>query len=225
MLESIAEVILWILLIFFIGCILGYLVRGVFGGGFGTKSKINPPRGSNTRAERAGEARSETEKTVELASKVVTVEPPGPEPAAEPLRDDAPRPPKRKATAEAVGEQLRASKLTEQGNGSQPRGLPAPRGGSPDSLQRISGVGPKIENMLHDLGIFHFDQIAGWTEEQERWVDGHLRFKGRIGRDGWVKQAKLLADGKEEEFASLYRKAEAVSGNGTRRKGNRTAHH
>jgi NADH-quinone oxidoreductase subunit E len=90
------------------------------------------------------------------------------------------------------------------GNGSQPKGIPAPRGGSPDSLQKISGVGPKIESTLHRLGIFHFDQIASWTREEEQWVDEHLKFKGRIARDEWVKQARLLATGKEEEFASLF---------------------
>jgi NADH-quinone oxidoreductase subunit E len=86
----------------------------------------------------------------------------------------------------------------------QPKGLPAPRGGSPDPLQRISGIGPKIEIRLHELGIFHFDQIAAWSEEQEQWVDGYLKFKGRISRDEWVNQAKLLAQGKEEEFAGRY---------------------
>ena len=94
------------------------------------------------------------------------------------------------------------------GDGTQPKGLPTPRGGSPDPLQRISGVGPKIESRLHDLGIFHFDQIAAWSEEQERWVDGYLKFKGRIGRDEWVQQARLLAEGREEEFASRYGVAE-----------------
>jgi NADH-quinone oxidoreductase subunit E len=86
----------------------------------------------------------------------------------------------------------------------RPKGIAAPRGGSPDKLQRISGVGPKIELTLHRLGIFHFDQIAEWTSEQGQWVDDHLKFKGRIVREEWIKQAKLLANGKEEEFANLY---------------------
>jgi NADH-quinone oxidoreductase subunit E len=81
----------------------------------------------------------------------------------------------------------------------RPKGIPAPRGGSPDELQKISGVGPKIELTLHRLGIFHFDQIAEWTPEQEQWVDDHLKFKGRIARDEWVKQAKAFMLGKKQE--------------------------
>ncbi|MGH6875510.1 MAG: hypothetical protein ACREDW_10870, partial [Aestuariivirgaceae bacterium] len=82
---------------------------------------------------------------------------------------------------------------------SQPRGIASPRGGTPDELQLISGVGPKIELTLHRLGIFHFDQIAGWTMDEAQWVDDHLKFKGRIARDEWIKQARQLASGKTNE--------------------------
>lgn len=213
--QSTAELLLWILFVFFIGCILGYILRGILAGrsSRGQGATFNgPPTGSAT--DRGGEEeRSKTAKAGELASRVVTVEPPPIEPGPEPGQVAPPK------------NQERRSELAHGNGGAPPKGLPAPRGGSPDPLQRISGVGPKIEGMLHDLGFFHFDQIAGWTEEQERWVDGHLKFKGRIGRDEWVKQARLLADGKEEEFASLYGKSGLMSAGGTRRKGNRTVHH
>jgi NADH-quinone oxidoreductase subunit E len=81
----------------------------------------------------------------------------------------------------------------------QPKGIAAPRGGTSDELQQISGVGPKIELTLHKLGIFHFDQIAGWTHEEAQWVDDHLKFRGRIARDEWIKQAKQLASGSANE--------------------------
>ncbi len=77
----------------------------------------------------------------------------------------------------------------------KPQGLKAARAGGPDDLKLISGVGPKIEGILHSLGFFHFDQIAGWKKKEREWVDGYLRFKGRIDRDEWVKQAKSLAKG------------------------------
>ena len=76
---------------------------------------------------------------------------------------------------------------------SRPQGLDSARGGQADDLKRISGVGPKIEGILNDLGIYHFDQIAAWTPEQVAWVDGYLSFKGRIGREKWIEQAKQLA--------------------------------
>ncbi len=61
-----------------------------------------------------------------------------------------------------------------------PKGIAAARGGKADKLQRISGIGPKNEKILHGLGIFHFDQIAAWSREQVAWVDDHLKFNGRI---------------------------------------------
>jgi branched-chain amino acid transport system ATP-binding protein len=75
----------------------------------------------------------------------------------------------------------------------RPAGLDAPKGGKADDLQQISGVGPKLESVLNDLGIYHFDQIAAWTKKEIAWVDDYLRFKGRIDRDGWIGQAKALA--------------------------------
>jgi predicted flap endonuclease-1-like 5' DNA nuclease len=82
----------------------------------------------------------------------------------------------------------------------RPKGLAGARGGKADDLQRISGIGPKNESILHNLGIFHFDQIAAWTTREIAWVDDHLRFGGRILREEWIRQAKLLAEGKEQQF-------------------------
>src|SRR6185312_415972 len=73
----------------------------------------------------------------------------------------------------------------------QPRALEKPR--KPDDLKLISGVGPKLEQVLNGLGVWSFAQIAGWTVEEIAWVDDYLAFGGRIGRDEWLKQAKALA--------------------------------
>lgn len=78
--------------------------------------------------------------------------------------------------------------------GRKPSGLSEARGGQPDDLKRIKGVGPKLEKLLHSLGFYHFDQVAGWSDEEIAWVDENLEgFKGRVSRDGWVAQAKALA--------------------------------
>jgi predicted flap endonuclease-1-like 5' DNA nuclease len=99
-----------------------------------------------------------------------------------------------------------AATPAEQSHGqlARPRGIAAARSGKSDNLQRLSGVGPKNEKILHSLGIFHFDQIAGWSAAEVNWVDDHLKFNGRIRREEWVNQARLLAEGNEEEFAKLY---------------------
>ncbi|PIE14487.1 MAG: NADH-quinone oxidoreductase subunit NuoE [Rhodobacterales bacterium] len=84
----------------------------------------------------------------------------------------------------------------------QPEVLKAPRKGeTADDLKLISGVGPKLEQTLNELGIWHFDQVAKWTEAEIAWVDSRLRFKGRIERDNWIDQAKILARGGETEFS------------------------
>lgn len=75
-----------------------------------------------------------------------------------------------------------------------------------DDLKLISGVGPKIEGTLHELGIFTFAQVAGWKKAERDWVDGYLNFKGRIERDDWVKQAKALAKGGEAEYIRVFGK-------------------
>ena len=83
----------------------------------------------------------------------------------------------------------------------QPGTLAEPRSGGADDLKLLKGVGPKLEQTLNDLGFYHFDQIAEWTPEHVEWVDSRLKFKGRIKRDGWIEQAKILAAGGETEFS------------------------
>ena len=73
--------------------------------------------------------------------------------------------------------------------------MAAPRKSGADDLKLITGVGPKLEGVLNELGFWHFDQIAKWTDEEIAWVDSRLKFKGRIARDDWVAQATKLAKG------------------------------
>ena len=86
--------------------------------------------------------------------------------------------------------------------GTRPAALDGPRGGKADNLKEIKGVGPKMEKMCNALGFYHFDQIAAWTFDEVAWVDANLEgFKGRVTRDEWVAQAKILAAGGETEFS------------------------
>ncbi|UOA31457.1 50S ribosomal protein L21 [Sulfitobacter sp. DSM 110093] len=79
----------------------------------------------------------------------------------------------------------------------KPALLDAPRADGADDLKRIGGIGPKLEQTLNELGIYHFDQLAALQGDEIEWVDARLRFKGRIQRDDWIGQAKALAnDGK-----------------------------
>jgi NADH-quinone oxidoreductase subunit E len=127
-----------------------------------------------------------------------------------------------KAAGLALATEEEAAPVT--GKAARPQGIAAARGGKPDNLQRISGIGPKNEKTLHGLGFFHFDQIAAWSEDEVAWVDDHLKFNGRILREEWINQAKLLAEGNDEEFHRLYgtggvkdQKGESESGARTRK--------
>jgi len=86
--------------------------------------------------------------------------------------------------------------------GEKPSVLTAARDGGADDLKKIKGVGPKLEAVLNGMGFYHFDQIAAWTDQEVAWGDANLEgFRGRVSRDGWVAQAKLLAGGGETEFS------------------------
>ncbi len=92
---------------------------------------------------------------------------------------------------------------------SKPELLDAPRDGKADDLKEISGVGLKLENVLNELGIYHFEQIASWSEKELNWIDTHLvAFKGRARREKWVEQAKVLAEGGMTEFSKRVKKGE-----------------
>ncbi|MEM9434189.1 MAG: 50S ribosomal protein L21 [Pseudomonadota bacterium] len=64
-----------------------------------------------------------------------------------------------------------------------------------DDLKTLSGVGPALEKKLHAAGVTTFAQIAAWTEDDVAAMDEKLSFKGRIEREGWIEQAKKLAEG------------------------------
>lgn len=67
-----------------------------------------------------------------------------------------------------------------------------------DDLKQLSGVGPVLEQKLHDAGVTTFAQIAAWKKKDIEEMDEKLDFKGRIEREDWVAQAKKLAKGEKE---------------------------
>lgn len=85
-----------------------------------------------------------------------------------------------------------------------PAPAPAPTDEA-DDLKKIKGVGPKLVTMLKEQGITTYAQIAAWSDADVARIDETLgRFKGRIERDQWVEQAKLLAAGDEAGFTEKF---------------------
>ena len=198
MIHYFIELAIWLLLAYGIGCLVGWILRNLFG----AKPVAEPLRVAPV-------ARP-------LAAAPVYTAPPAfvPTPTRAPVV--APTPIVHRAPMPVAS--------SAPGKMERPKGIAAARGGKADDLQRISGIGPKNEAILHTLGFFHFDQVAAWTATQVAWVDDHLKFNGRISREEWIKQAGLLAAGKEAEFSKLYGtgglrniKGETLSGSRTRK--------
>ena len=74
----------------------------------------------------------------------------------------------------------------------------------PDNLRRLIGIGPVNEKLLKGQGVTTFAQIAAWTAADIERIEHALQFGGRVEREHWVEQAKLLAAGDEKEFARRF---------------------
>jgi predicted flap endonuclease-1-like 5' DNA nuclease len=73
--------------------------------------------------------------------------------------------------------------------------------GQADDLKRIRGIGFQIEKQLNALGVATYENIANWTSEDIDRISKSLDFKGRIQRENWVEQARILAAGGDTEFS------------------------
>jgi predicted flap endonuclease-1-like 5' DNA nuclease len=82
---------------------------------------------------------------------------------------------------------------------------PAPKPVIPDNLELLKGVGPKLNTLLKSLGVSTFEQVANWSPSDVREIDSKLgAFAGRISRDNWIDQAKLLLKGDVAGFEKKY---------------------
>ncbi|TPM97828.1 proton-conducting membrane transporter [Mesorhizobium sp. B2-1-3A] len=86
-----------------------------------------------------------------------------------------------------------------------------PAAGKPDNLRRLIGIGPVNEKLLKAQGVTTFAQIAAWTAADIKRIEDVMNFDGRIAREHWIEQAKLLAAGDEKEFAKQFPTAGTAS--------------
>lgn len=186
-LAHITETALLVLAAYLLGCVLGYAIRAVLHAGRGTRRTTQPaveapppelrkPRSSAARLAASVEETVPPPKAAPLAPSPATIRPLQTLPPAAPAAQLQPKPSGKPRSSD-----------------SKPATLAQPRGGAPDNLKQIKGIGPKIEASLYAMGIFHIDQIAGWSKANVGWVDAQLSFKGRIRRERWVEQAVELS--------------------------------
>ena len=84
---------------------------------------------------------------------------------------------------------------------------PAPTPAAGGDVARLKGVGPKLVALLADLGVTSVAQIAAWDDAEIDRIDAQLgRFSGRIRRDAWVEQARLIESGDAAAYESRFGK-------------------
>lgn len=135
------------------------------------------------------------EQVAETSPEVVPSEPEN-DPSSE--ATDAPETPENADAAEdaelvATDDDVHPSEaMLAELEGVRPEQVSKPDSGG-DDLTAISGIGPRIAEVLNELGIWTYAQIANWNADNATWIENHLSFKGRVGREDWVNQAKALA--------------------------------
>lgn len=194
---------LLILAAFILGAILGCLFKRFFSGGsvYGASSRATPAQSAAAAAGATVAAKMLEPIEAVAASEPTIVEPAPVTPAAD--MDEA-------AVAATLAALPADASNEDKANavGMRPAGISAPMGGKKDNLQRIKGIGKVNEGKLNELGIFHFAQVRDWTAAEARWVGTFLAFAGRIEREDWIGQARVLADGGETDFAKRVDKGE-----------------
>ena len=149
-------------------------------------------------------------------------------PAKKATKPKTPKAAAKSAASKAAGSKPRTAKpIAAKAAAAKPKGTAAkpkapktkPAAAAvPDNLKQIKGVGPQIEAKLNAAGINSFAQIAAWTKKEQTEFAEQLSFAGRIEREDWVSQAKILAKGDATEFAKRVAKGEVVSSADTKPK-------
>jgi predicted flap endonuclease-1-like 5' DNA nuclease len=205
------ELVLWTLLAFFVGCVIGCLLRtslrrrGTVSDDAASRAPALPAAADEVALAEVTALPEAPVAVIEEASELAALDMlRGPDRPVMPSELPEPPPQSPVVRPEPVAAARPEPLAPAGGRPKRPQGLAAPHDGRPDNLQRISGIGPKLEKTLQDLGFFHYDQIAAWDPAEIDWINEHLRFRGRVEREQWIEQARLLAEGKEERFAQVY---------------------
>jgi len=186
LLQLAMEMILCLLIAAIIGAIIGYLIGKMSKCDNDKKQELPAKLSSYESPEAVRKTGTKTTSKALSAAAVTTTE------LSKSEKEDLSKVSRALDTGSA-GTAQAMPKNMEEIEGERPEYLPGPRNGIPDDLKEISGIGLKIEDKLNELGIYHFDQIANWTPENVKWIESYLVFKGRIYRENWIGQAKLLA--------------------------------
>ncbi|TPN82707.1 proton-conducting membrane transporter [Mesorhizobium sp. CU2] len=217
----------YMLLAFVVGVLVGWFIWGRLRGELDSlRGDLDRTRGERDRArndlDACGRARAELEAKLRDAAAGAAKTP---APASAPLMSTssapasaAAKPTAKAATAKkpAVAKTAAAPKPAAKTAAPKPAAkkaaapaakktaAPAAVAGKADNLRRLIGIGPVNEKLLKGQGVTTYAQIAAWTEADVKRIEEVLNFDGRIARERWIEQAKLLAAGDEAEFAKQF---------------------
>jgi predicted flap endonuclease-1-like 5' DNA nuclease len=144
----------------------------------------------------------ETKEPTAAAAVAPTAAPAAPAPAAQPApaRTSAPGP-AATSVPPAPGDFAHLRSVRSEALLGEEGVRTAPPPGEADDLKRIRGIGVLIEKKLNSLGILTYEQVANWTGADIDRISNILDFKGRIERENWIEQARILATGGQTEFS------------------------
>ena len=184
------EIIVWSLVAFALGCLIGCLLRKVFG----AEEVVVPAVAAAATA------------TVAVARTAMPVAPRAPEPPAHvPPRPAPVAEPVILAPIPAVPapEPLAAAAIPA-GKPERPKGIAKARGGKADNLQRISGVGPKNEKVLHSLAFSTSTRSPnGPASRWPGWMTISSSMAASSARNGSARPACWLMARKTSSCASM----------------------
>ena len=145
---------------------------------------------------------------------------PVPEPAPAPAPAPAAPPPPPVMPAPAAPEE---SPVADEPLNAEPVAAAAPMAASPAAeaapqpapaqaarpedqpITLLKGLGPKLTQKLAEHGITTVGDMAGLSEAQAQSLDAQLGpFSGRMARDRWLEQARLLAAGDRAGFEAVF---------------------
>ena len=203
MISLVIQTLLLMAIAFILGAVLGCLLRKLFG---------------------SAEAAAPAAATGAVATAAAVAAVPKPAPVAKaPVVPTPPKPAAPVAPVEKPVVATPAAPLVSTPK-PKPKAAPAKRApakkatpkavGKPDNLKLIRGIGPQNEGRLNGLGVSTFAQIAAWTKKDQSHYGDVLAFPGRIEREEWVKQAKVLAKGGSTDFAKRVKSGDVQSSTG-----------
>lgn len=213
----ILQTILLLLIAYILGCILGCLFHQWFGADAPSAKASTGAAGAGIAAAGVAAAVAKPAAAKPVAAVSADTKPAepvaftaAPKPTAPPLVDDTVSAPKPATVKSAPAPKSAAAKAAPK-----PAAVAAAApSGKKDDLKRIRGIGKQNEARLNAVDVKYFSQIAAWSKKDQQEMGERLAFPGRIEREEWVAQAKLLAAGKDTDFSKRVDKGEVATSKG-----------